>query len=133
MTDESERSTGIPEVDADLAAIRKALAGGEGEEGESEDPRKMYEAAKATIKVMEELMASKGWKYLEQVLTDQVETRKSQCLRFTSSFDTVLEQQAEKGELAGLQLALSMPKYCVESAQYTIDRLKGNLSDGSDS
>lgn len=82
------------------------------------------------------LISHPGWKYLQDVLAAQVETRDQQIRRTPlKSMDEALEQEYKKGEAAGIDFAASFALVRLNAIKEQLDEMlkskEGNEDENS--
>jgi hypothetical protein len=94
-----------------------------------------YEDAIRNVNALKKLVASEGWQILLDIAKEQMHNRREKIvLQPLSSMDEALPQEFMKGEVAGIQVLLSMPEVQIESSESILEALrrKGRKDDGEE-
>lgn len=79
-----------------------------------------FEEAKRLLRLMDELEAHEGWRYVRQRLLEAARGRAHSAAQTAETFDQLVARQGTAGELAGIELALKMPDAVREAAETVI-------------
>lgn len=92
----------------------------------SEKPNAREELASALDmkKAYEELQAFPAWQILKAQLEKQVQIRTERVmLTPLKALDSAMEQEFEKGEVAGIRLVLALPQQMFDDLSFEVDKL----------
>ena len=98
----------------------------------SEQKTKLDESDKGTLKMaraFEVMMRSEGWHFYSQILEAHKKTHTDGIMSPTIDTASVYKGERDKGALAGINLALNIPKVVCEEAA-TIRKKLGEDPDG---
>lgn len=107
---------------------------GKGEAGSAEltaeeQARLEYEQARQQLRDLQGLIEHPGWKLVVAALAEQQIGRQNRCLQPSSSIKSILEGEAMKNELLGIQLVLGLPEALIENHEAAIEAFKKTLGE----
>lgn len=97
---------------------------------ELEELQKDQDDLKAAFRLVEELLASDGWKWLELILkTNMNIQRKADFERGLDSIDSAFISAGARGIVTGLQTALSTPTSYLDSIRFDLQHIETQIKD----
>lgn len=100
---------------------------------DSEKPRRSFnDGEKDSIRMARELrplLNLPGWKIYAKILQSHLESKLLEASAIVRSMDEAIEQNAAKGAVLGLRLALGIPSSIIKDADEIIQSVGGDLAE----
>lgn len=94
-----------------------------------EQARLEYEKARQQLRDLKGLVEHPGWKLIVESLAEQQLGRQNRVLQPATSIKTILEVEAMKNELLGIQLVLGLPASLIEMHEVAMEEFTRRLGD----